>query len=61
MDENKYYAEGYGLQDVKKSIRFISLPPVLTIQLKRFQFDPLIGDIVKVTALILSSQFIVGP
>lgn len=37
--ENKYQAEGYGLQDAKKGIIFHSFPPVLHIQLKRFEYD----------------------
>lgn len=37
--ENKYHAEGYGLQDAKKGIIFESFPPVLHLQLKRFEYD----------------------
>ncbi|KAG0337566.1 hypothetical protein BG004_007591 [Podila humilis] len=37
--ENKYQAEGYGLQDAKKGVIFESLPPVLHLQLKRFEYD----------------------
>ncbi|EJD02278.1 cysteine proteinase [Fomitiporia mediterranea MF3/22] len=37
--DNKYQAEGYGLQDAKKGIIFQSFPPVLHIQLKRFEYD----------------------
>jgi ubiquitin carboxyl-terminal hydrolase 7 len=37
--ENKYQAEGYGLQDAKKGVIFQSFPPVLHIQLKRFEYD----------------------
>ncbi|KAI4527549.1 cysteine proteinase [Schizophyllum commune Loenen D] len=37
--ENKYQAEGYGLQDAKKGITFLSFPPVLHLQLKRFEYD----------------------
>lgn len=37
--ENKYQAEGYGLQDAKKGIIFESFPPVLHLQLKRFEYD----------------------
>lgn len=37
--ENKYHAEGYGLQDAKKGIIFQSFPPVLHLQLKRFEYD----------------------
>lgn len=37
--ENKYQAEGFGLQDAKKGIIFQSFPPVLHLQLKRFEYD----------------------
>ncbi|TFY56142.1 hypothetical protein EVJ58_g7817 [Rhodofomes roseus] len=37
--ENKYMAEGYGLQEAKKGIIFQSFPPVLHLQLKRFEYD----------------------
>lgn len=37
--ENKYQAEGFGLQDAKKGIVFESFPPVLHLQLKRFEYD----------------------
>ncbi|KAF8921385.1 ubiquitin carboxyl-terminal hydrolase 5 [Mucidula mucida] len=37
--ENKYQAEGLGLQDAKKGIIFESFPPVLHLQLKRFEYD----------------------
>lgn len=37
--ENKYQAEGLGLQDAKKGIIFQSFPPVLHLQLKRFEYD----------------------
>ncbi|KAH8731800.1 hypothetical protein GQ44DRAFT_698046 [Phaeosphaeriaceae sp. PMI808] len=37
--ENKYYAEGFDLQDAKKGVIFESFPPVLHLQLKRFEYD----------------------
>jgi ubiquitin carboxyl-terminal hydrolase 7 len=37
--DNKYQAEGYGLQDARKGIIFQSFPPVLHLQLKRFEYD----------------------
>ncbi|PSR74161.1 hypothetical protein PHLCEN_2v10117 [Hermanssonia centrifuga] len=37
--DNKYQAEGMGLQDAKKGIIFQSFPPVLHLQLKRFEYD----------------------
>lgn len=37
--ENKYQAEGFGLQDARKGVIFESFPPVLHCQLKRYEFD----------------------
>ncbi|KAL5702539.1 ubiquitinyl hydrolase 1 [Ranunculus cassubicifolius] len=37
--DNKYNAEEHGLQDAKKGVLFIDFPPVLQLQLKRFEYD----------------------
>ncbi|KAI9847957.1 MAG: hypothetical protein M1837_001474 [Sclerophora amabilis] len=37
--ENRYFAEGYGLQDAKKGVIFETFPQVLHLQLKRFEYD----------------------
>ncbi|KAI9885549.1 MAG: hypothetical protein M1823_002648 [Watsoniomyces obsoletus] len=37
--DNKYFAEGHGLQDAKKGVIFESFPQVLHLQLKRFEYD----------------------
>ena len=37
--DNKYDAEGHGLQDATKGILFEDLPPVLQLHLRRFDFD----------------------
>ncbi|KAL8822613.1 MAG: hypothetical protein Q9191_006654, partial [Dirinaria sp. TL-2023a] len=37
--ENKYFAEGHGLQDARKGVIFESFPQVLHLQLKRFEYD----------------------
>ena len=37
--DNKYHAEGYGLQDAEKGVVFEKFPPVLHLQLKRFEYD----------------------
>merc|ERR1712185_264321 len=37
--ENQYEAEGHGKQDAEKGVRFTRFPPVLNIQLKRFDYD----------------------
>lgn len=38
--DDLYDAEGYGKQEAKKGISFRRLPPVLQLQLKRFEYDP---------------------
>ncbi|KAG0239645.1 hypothetical protein BGX31_002574 [Mortierella sp. GBA43] len=38
-EDNKYHAEGHGLQDARKGVTFVTLPPVLHLQLKRFEYD----------------------
>ena len=37
--ENQYRAEHHGKQDARKGLRFVRLPPVLQLQLKRFEFS----------------------
>ena len=37
--ENRYFAEGHGLQEAKKGVIFESFPQVLHLQLKRFEYD----------------------
>ena len=49
--ENKYQAEGFGLQDARKGIIFQSLPPVLHLQLKRYEYDMQRDAMVKVRAI----------
>ncbi|CAA6667135.1 unnamed protein product [Spirodela intermedia] len=46
--DNKYHAEQYGLQDAKKGVLFIDFPPVLQLQLKRFEYDFLRDTMVKI-------------
>ncbi|KAI7901480.1 uncharacterized protein BX663DRAFT_487626 [Cokeromyces recurvatus] len=46
--ENKYMAEGYGLQDAHKGVLFESFPPVLHLQLKRFEYDMQRDTMVKI-------------
>ena len=38
-NENKYETEKYGKQKAKKGIKFVSFPPVLFLQLKRFEYN----------------------
>ena len=63
--ENKYFAEGHGLQDAKKGVIFESFPPVLHIHLKRFDYDFMRDAITKVhlclaPALKLRSSLVTG-
>ncbi|KAJ3353139.1 hypothetical protein HDU83_007119 [Entophlyctis luteolus] len=37
--DNKYFAENFGLQRAEKGVTFVTLPPVLFLQLKRFEYD----------------------
>eukprot|EP00941_MAST-03F_sp_MAST-3F-sp1_P001373 g1373.t1 len=47
--ENQYDAGAkYGKQDAKKGTKFITLPPVLHLHLKRFEYDMMTGVMVKV-------------
>lgn len=54
--ENKYQAEGFGLQDAKKGITFQSFPPVLHLQLKRFEYDIQRDAMVKVRCHVCPQQ-----
>ena len=46
--DNKYMTRGYGLQDANKGCAFMKFPPVLHLQLKRFEYDPMRDAMVKV-------------
>jgi len=46
--DNKYMAEGYGLQDAQKGVIFKAFPPVLHLQLRRFEYDVEKDALVKV-------------
>ncbi|XP_049401012.1 ubiquitin C-terminal hydrolase 12-like isoform X4 [Solanum stenotomum] len=46
--DNKYHAEAHGLQDAKKGVLFIDFPPVLQLQLKRFEYDFMRDTMVKI-------------
>ncbi|KAK6942493.1 MATH/TRAF domain [Dillenia turbinata] len=46
--DNKYHAEEHGLQDAKKGVLFIDFPPVLQLQLKRFEYDFMRDSMVKI-------------
>lgn len=46
--DNKYHAENYGLQEARKGVLFIDFPPVLQLQLKRFEYDFMRDTMVKI-------------
>eukprot|EP00252_Welwitschia_mirabilis_P016663 TRINITY_DN3688_c0_g3_i1.p1 TRINITY_DN3688_c0_g3~~TRINITY_DN3688_c0_g3_i1.p1 ORF type:complete len:1111 (+),score=262.49 TRINITY_DN3688_c0_g3_i1:336-3668(+) len=46
--DNKYHAEEHGLQDAKKGVLFLDFPPVLQLQLKRFEYDFMRDIMVKI-------------
>ncbi|GAB2233976.1 hypothetical protein Droror1_Dr00003207 [Drosera rotundifolia] len=46
--DNKYEAEEYGLQDAKRGVLFIDFPPVLELQLMRFEYDFMRETMVKI-------------
>ncbi|XP_078172392.1 ubiquitin C-terminal hydrolase 12-like isoform X4 [Carex rostrata] len=46
--DNKYHAEQLGLQDAKKGVLFLDFPPVLQLQLKRFEYDYMRDTMVKI-------------
>ncbi|XVE68556.1 hypothetical protein DITRI_Ditri09bG0077400 [Diplodiscus trichospermus] len=46
--DNRYHAEQYGLQDARKGFLFIDFPPVLQLQLKRFEYDFMCNTTVKI-------------
>ncbi|XP_066396753.1 ubiquitin C-terminal hydrolase 12-like isoform X2 [Miscanthus floridulus] len=46
--DNKYHADKHGLQDAKKGVLFIDFPPVLQLQLKRFEYDFMRDTMVKI-------------
>ncbi|XP_057476051.1 ubiquitin C-terminal hydrolase 12-like isoform X2 [Actinidia eriantha] len=46
--DNKYHAEQHGLQEARKGVLFIDFPPVLQLQLKRFEYDFMRDTMVKI-------------
>ena len=46
--DNKYDAGEYGMQPAEKGVKFVSFPPVLHLQLMRFQYDPQLDQNVKI-------------
>ncbi|XP_002733899.3 ubiquitin carboxyl-terminal hydrolase 7-like, partial [Saccoglossus kowalevskii] len=46
--DNKYDAGDFGLQEAEKGVTFLSFPPVLHLQLMRFQYDPATDTNIKI-------------
>ena len=47
-NEDKYETDKYGKQVARKGIKFLSFPPVLTLQLKRFEYNSKLKMMVKI-------------
>lgn len=48
LGDNQYDAVGFGLQDAHKGVLFTQFPPVLHLQLKRFEYDFVNDRIMKI-------------
>lgn len=46
--DNMYDAGELGMQKAEKGVKFVSFPPVLHLQLMRFQYDPQLDANVKI-------------
>lgn len=46
--ENQYAAQDFGLQDAEKGVIFESFPPILHLQLKRFEYDFNYDQLIKI-------------
>ncbi|EHB12187.1 Ubiquitin carboxyl-terminal hydrolase 7 [Heterocephalus glaber] len=46
--DNKYDAGEHGLQEAEKGVKFLTLPPVLHLQLMRFMYDPQTDQNIKI-------------
>jgi ubiquitin carboxyl-terminal hydrolase 7 len=46
--ENMYDAGDLGMQKAEKGVKFVAFPPVLHLQLMRFQYDPQLDTNVKI-------------
>eukprot|EP00301_Raphidiophrys_heterophryoidea_P026533 c9185_g1_i2.p1 GENE.c9185_g1_i2~~c9185_g1_i2.p1 ORF type:complete len:733 (-),score=158.52 c9185_g1_i2:1451-3649(-) len=46
--DNKYNAEGHGLQVALMGTKFVHLPPVLQLHLVRYEYDPMTDSTVKI-------------
>lgn len=53
VGDNKYETEKYGLQDAEMGLEFISFPPILHIHLRRFEYSPTSGNLVKINSKLV--------
>ncbi len=58
--DNQYNAEGFGKVDAERFVRFATLPPVLHLQLKRFEFNMQTYSFEKVCVVVVVGILIVG-
>ena len=54
--DNKYDAGEHGLQEAEKGVIFLTQPPVLHLQLMRFQYDPMTDANIKINDRLVSAQ-----
>ena len=54
--DNKYDAGEHGLQEAEKGVIFLTQPPVLHLQLMRFQYDPMTDTNIKINDRLVSAQ-----
>ncbi|PAA90249.1 hypothetical protein BOX15_Mlig023590g1, partial [Macrostomum lignano] len=65
--DNKYDAGQHGLQKAQKGVKFVKFPPVLHLQLLRFQYDPSADQNVKINdrfefpELLDLDEFLINP
>ena len=58
--DNKYDAGEHGLQEAEKGVIFLTQPPVLHLQLMRFQYDPVTDANIKINdRLVITVKIIV--
>ena len=54
--DNKYDAGEHGLQEAEKGVIFLTQPPVLHLQLMRFQYDPMTDANIKINDRLVRAQ-----
>jgi ubiquitin carboxyl-terminal hydrolase 7 len=50
VEDNQYQTDDFGKQDAIKGLKFASLPPVLMLHLRRFEYDWMVDANVKINS-----------